>query len=252
MKNLLLLLFSACVLSGLAFADPLLVGKSPADNAIHIPYNSNIVATFDENIIAGTGTITLRNLTNPSRSRTIAASDTTQVTISGSVLTIDPIVPLDADTDYAVQFATTAVQNISNVPYAGIPDTDVTAWNFRTGAPSVVDILVVYTPAALAFHGTEAGMLAHIQGCIAATNDAFARSGAIGQIRLVGTQLVTYTESSSYVDDLNRLTNTSDGIMDAGVLTAPCGEGLPGNPYPRLANPAGDFRLCKPKVRWRL
>lgn len=214
MKHSLIAIITACLFATSAQGTPLLSGRSPADNSLNIPYNSNIVATFNENIVAGAGTITLNNLTNPARSRTITVSDTTQVTISGSVLTIDPIIPLDADTDYAVQFATTAVQNISNVPYAGIPETDVTSWNFRTGAPSVVDILVVYTPAALAFQGTEAGMLAHIQGCIAATNDAFARSGATGQIRLVGTQLVTYTESSSYIDDLNRLTNTSDGIMD--------------------------------------
>ncbi len=214
MINRLLYVLFCYFLPAASFADPILVGRSPTHQSVNQPYNSNIVATFDENIIAGGGNVTLRNLTNPARSRVIAASDTTQVSISGRVLTIDPSVPLDADTDYAVQFASNAVFNATNVPYAGIPELDISSWNFRTGSPTVVDVLVVYTPAALAFHGTDAGMLAHIQANVAATNDAFARSGAIGQIRLVGTQLVSYVESSSYVDDLNRLTNTSDGIMD--------------------------------------
>ena len=214
MKFILLALASLCALSGFAHAAPLLVGKSPADDSLNNPYNSNIIATFDENILAGAGAITLKNLTNPARSRTIAASDTTQVAISGKVLTIDPIVPLDADTDYAVQLSANAVQNTSNVPYAGIPAADVTTWNFRTGSPGVVDVLFVYTPAALAHHGTEDGMLAHIQGCIAVTNDAFAQSGAIGRIRLAGTQLVSYSENSSYTTDLDRLRITNDGHMD--------------------------------------
>lgn len=214
MKLIRLTLASLCALSGFAHAAPILAGKTPADGSLDNPYNSNIIATFDENILSGAGAITLKNMTNPSRSRTIAASDTTQVVISGNVLTIDPIVPLDADTDYAVQFSANAVQNTSNVPYAGIPEADVTTWNFRTGSPSVVDVLFVYTPAALSFHGTEAGMLAHIQACIAATNDAFERSGAIGRIRLAGTQLVSYTENSSYTTDLDRLRITNDGHMD--------------------------------------
>ena len=214
MKTLLLGFFTICSLTGLALADPMLVGRSPADDSPDNPYNSNIVATFDGNIFAGAGTVTLKNLTNPSRTRMISVSDTTQVSISANVLTIDPLFPLDADTDYAVQFSPGTVQNISNAPYAGIPGTDVTTWNFRTGAPSVVDVLFVYTPAALAYHGTEAGVLANIQACIAVTNDAFARSGAIGRVRLVGTLPVSYSESSSYATDLDRLTGTSEGFMD--------------------------------------
>lgn len=193
---------------------PVLTGRSPADNAINVPYNSNIVATFDDNIVAGPGIIALKNLTNPARSRIFSASDASQITISGKVLTLDPSFPLDADSDYAVQFSNNAVLNYADVPFAGIPESDNTTWNIRTGSPSVVDVLVVYTPAALAHHGTEAGMLAHIQACIAASNDAFAQSGVTGQVRLVGTQLVSYTESSSYTTDLDRLTNTADGFMD--------------------------------------
>jgi len=194
---------------------PLISGKSPADDTTDIPYNSNIVATFDENITVGSGTITLKNLTNPSRSRMIAVTDASQVTISGNVLTIDPSFPLDADTDYAVQFSAGTVLNYSGVSFAGIPETDVTSWNFRTGPPSVVDILIAYTPNTLAYHGTEAGLMAHMQACIASANNAYAESGVTGQLRLVGTKLVNYTESSNdYYLDADRLINASDGFMD--------------------------------------
>lgn len=194
---------------------PVMTTKSPPDGSLLVPYNSNIVATFDENIVIGSGTITLKNLTNPSRGRIISITDASQVTISGNVLTIDPSFPLDADSDYAVQFSAGIILNYAELPCAGIPESDVTSWNFQTGPPSVVDIFVAYTPNTLAYHGTEAGMMAHIQACIAGTNNAYAQSGVTGQLRLVGTKLVNYTESTSnYTLDYDRLQNTSDGHLD--------------------------------------
>ncbi len=117
--------------------------KSPLDNATDVSRATSIVATFDDTVLVGTGDITLKDLDDGSTTQVIAVTDTSQVSISGSVLTIDPSTPLAADRNYAVQIADGAVKNYSDVDFAGIPSTDVITWNFQTLAtsPNVIFIL---------------------------------------------------------------------------------------------------------------
>ena len=79
---------------------------------------------------------------------------------------------------------------------------------------SVVDILVVWTPAAEERYGGELQVLSTIDMSIAYTNDAFERSGAIVSLRLVGAERVDYQEAESLHDDLTRLREPDDGHMD--------------------------------------
>lgn len=122
---------------------PLITLKSPLDNATDVSRATDIVATFDDNIIAGTGDITLKDLVDGSTTQVIPVSDPSQVTINGKVLTIDPAVSLAAGRNYAVQIAAGAVRNLNDVGFAGIPGTDDTTWNFQTlaSSPNVIFIL---------------------------------------------------------------------------------------------------------------
>jgi uncharacterized sulfatase len=122
---------------------PFITLTTPNDNATDVLRNTSIVATFDEDILAGAGDIVLRDLLDGSTTRTIAVTDSAQVTIVGRVLTIDPAGLLAADRSYAMQIASTAVRNYSEVPFAGIPESDETTWNFRTqsASPNVIFIL---------------------------------------------------------------------------------------------------------------
>lgn len=86
---------------------------------------------------------------------------------------------------------------------------------------SVVDILVVWTPAAEALYGGgEPQVLSRIDMLVASTNDAFERSGAFVSLRLVGAEKVDYAEANSgdrladLGTDLGRLRTTDDGHMD--------------------------------------
>jgi autotransporter-associated beta strand protein len=108
---------------------PVISSLSPADNATAVAVGTNFVATFSENIAIGTGNITLKNLSDATQTA-IDITDTTQVSISGNVLTINPTADLAADKNYAVQIAATAVKDLANNPFAGI--TDDTTWNFTT------------------------------------------------------------------------------------------------------------------------
>jgi hypothetical protein len=80
---------------------------------------------------------------------------------------------------------------------------------------TIVDILVVYTPAARI---ASRNILGEIRLAIDETNQAYINSGALHRVRLVGTSEVSYTESGILCNDpnsdLTRLSGTSDGYMD--------------------------------------
>ena len=71
------------------------------------------------NIIIGTGNITVKNLTDGTQT-TIVVTDTTQVSISGSVLTINPTANLLTGKNYAVQIDATAIDDTAGNSFAGI------------------------------------------------------------------------------------------------------------------------------------
>ncbi len=80
------------------------------------------------------------------------------------------------------------------------------------GTP-VIDIMVVYTAAALQGAGSEAAMESLIDSNIAYTNTTFVNSGINAEIRKVHTMLVDYSEGDSGTD-LTRLRVNGDGYMD--------------------------------------
>ena len=87
---------------------------------------------------------------------------------------------------------------------------------------SVVDILVVWTPAREEAAGGETQMRSKIDMAVTFANDAFERSGAFVSLNLVGAERVDYEEapavSGSRVGglgtDLGRLMDPADGHMD--------------------------------------
>ncbi|GAA5480112.1 sulfatase-like hydrolase/transferase [Haloferula helveola] len=122
---------------------PVITLKSPLDDAIDVSRASDIVATFDDPILVGSGNIVIKDLFDDSTTQTIAVTDPSQVSVSGNVLTIDPSTLLSADRAYAVQIDAGAVKNYTDVGFGGISNADVTTWNFQTRelSPNVVFIL---------------------------------------------------------------------------------------------------------------
>ena len=81
---------------------------------------------------------------------------------------------------------------------------------------SSFDVLVVYTPAArAAAGGTDAAILARINLGVTETNTAYANSGIIPRLRLVGAEPISYAESGDLGLDLERVTDAGDGYMEA-------------------------------------
>jgi hypothetical protein len=79
---------------------------------------------------------------------------------------------------------------------------------------SLIDVLVVYTPAARAAAGGTSGMTSLVNTAVAETNTGYANSGVIQRLRLVATAELAYTEADASTD-LGRVTGTADGFMDS-------------------------------------
>jgi methionine-rich copper-binding protein CopC len=117
---------------------PTVSSLSPADNAVNVGVNSNLVITFSENVSVGTGSIVIKKTLDDSTAETI---DVTGAKVTGggtSTITINPSTTLAGETGYYVLIAATAFKDTSGNSYSGISST--TAWNFTTGdttAPTV-------------------------------------------------------------------------------------------------------------------
>jgi len=110
---------------------PTLQSTSPVDNSGSVALGANLVLTFSENVVAGSGSIVVHTADGTSVA-TILASDTSQVSISGKTVTINPKADLLPGTSYYVTMDGAAFQDSAHNFYAGIASTD--AFNFSTAA----------------------------------------------------------------------------------------------------------------------
>jgi hypothetical protein len=109
---------------------PIVSSFSPADEAIGVAITSNIILTFTEAIARGTGNIVLKNASG-TVIETYDAVTSSNLSISGSSLTINPTLDLAYSTGYKVEFASGSIKDIAGNNYVG-----TTAYNFTTIAHS--------------------------------------------------------------------------------------------------------------------
>lgn len=121
-------LFATVSINGDSTA-PTLSSSTPSDNATTVDAGSDIVLTFDKAVQAGTGNIVISNGTDI---RTIDITDSSQVTITDNIVTINPTDDLYTASHYHVQLASGVIEDVAGNAYAGINDD--TTLNFSTGA----------------------------------------------------------------------------------------------------------------------
>ncbi len=112
--------------------EPLAVSLNPLNGATNVGINGNLIVTFDEKIEIDTGNITLKNLTDATQVN-IDITDTTQVSVSGAVLTLNPTANLLKGKNYAIQIAATAIEDLSGNNFDGILNDST--WAFTTETP---------------------------------------------------------------------------------------------------------------------
>ncbi len=117
---------------------PTLSSALPLDNAASVSVGANLTLTFSEAVKAGSGNIVVSNAGNAADTRTIAVTDTTQVSFSGGVLTINPTANLLPGAAYAVTLASGVIQDTAGNAYAGISDSTVLNFVTATSAPTLL------------------------------------------------------------------------------------------------------------------
>ncbi|MFY9993694.1 MAG: cadherin domain-containing protein, partial [Leclercia sp.] len=120
---------------------PVLTSSTPQDNVGSVATGANLTLTFSENVLAGSGHITLINDSNGSLNKVIDITDSSQVSISGNTVTVNPTTDLAAGANYHVQIDSGALHDAAGNDYAGISTS--TGLNFTTvsagmGDPSTV------------------------------------------------------------------------------------------------------------------
>ena len=120
---------------------PVLSSSTPQDNGGSVATGSNLTLTFSENVQAGSGHITLVNDGNSSLNKVIDITDSSQVTISGHTVTVNPTTDLAAGANYHVQIDSTALHDAAGNNYAGISTS--TGLNFTTASASIGDPSIV-------------------------------------------------------------------------------------------------------------
>ena len=112
---------------------PTIITFSPVDEATAVAVGTNIALTYSEAIAKGTGNIVLKT-TAGTVVATYDAANSSNLSISGAVLTIDPTDDLSPGTGYKVEFAEGAVKDLAGNSHAG-----VTNYNFTTTAATAAD-----------------------------------------------------------------------------------------------------------------
>lgn len=196
---------------------PTLLSASPADNTTGVATDANLVLVFSESVQAGTGNIVIYN-GNGSIARTIAATDTTQVTFSGSTVTINPSANLAAGTAYYVNLAPSVIKDMAGNAFAGI--SNATTLNFSTAAAALVDDF----PMSVATTGRVSA-----DGPAATGQIQFVDDGDLFKVDLVAGQSYTFEMNSTGLPDpylvlygadtaLITFNDDSDVSLDAELL----------------------------------
>ena len=108
---------------------PTVTTYTPANGEADVAVPSALSLTFNENVEAGAGTITITNLTDGT-AETVTVPDA-NVTFTGTTVTIAAVTAnLAAGKNYAVRISSGTIMDYAGVPYLGIADD--TTWAFDT------------------------------------------------------------------------------------------------------------------------
>ena len=108
---------------------PTVISFTPADGARGIGVSNNLIINFSEPIQKGLGNIVIKKLADHSIVESMAVS-ASNITVSSTVLTINPTNNLAASTDYYVQIKDGAIRDLEGNNFVGIANNS--AWNFQT------------------------------------------------------------------------------------------------------------------------
>ena len=221
---------------------PTVTTFTPADEATAVAIGSNIVLTFSEAIARGTGNIVLKTAAGAIVA-TYDAASSANLTIAGSMLTINPTADLGYATAYTVAFAAGSIKDLAGNGYAG-----TTTYNFTT-APvpdTLAPTVTTFSPA------DEATDIAIGSNIVLTFSEAITKgTGNIVLKTTAGTVVATYDAASSANLTINASTLTINPTANLDFSTAYSVEFAPGSVKDLAGNPyAGTTTYHFTSVGW--
>jgi hypothetical protein len=119
---------------------PTLSSSTPADNANDVAQDVNIVLTFSEDMQTGSGNVIISSGFD---TRTINVTDGSQVSVSGSQVTVNPTFALILGTSYSVRVDSGAFTDDGGNPYAGVSNDTTLNFqiaDFSLGTPGLMQV----------------------------------------------------------------------------------------------------------------
>ena len=116
---------------------PQLVSSTPAAAATGVAPTANLVLNFDEPVVKGSGAITVRHQVNGLVLETIDVGSS-QVTVNGNQVTIDPSKTLALGQGYALEVAAGAFEDAKGNDHAGLVGAGTLKFTVTAGTPVFV------------------------------------------------------------------------------------------------------------------
>ncbi|MDW3209057.1 MAG: Ig-like domain-containing protein [Reichenbachiella sp.] len=113
-------------------AGPRITGLSPADDAIQVGVEENLVITFNENVqySGNSGSVSIYK-SDDAPVETIYLNNSSKVSFLDNTLTVNPDAVLEGSTSYYVQITGTGIEGVDNsIEFNGLDDE--TTWTFTT------------------------------------------------------------------------------------------------------------------------
>ncbi|MBB6328997.1 gliding motility-associated-like protein [Algoriphagus iocasae] len=111
---------------------------SPADNTTDVSLSSDFVITFSEDVVVNTGNLTVHRVSDDGVVRTIDVTNSSLVSIAGTVVTFDNTSDLALGTEYYILLGNGAFQDEAGNVFVGIADPS--AWSFTTSVQTQISI----------------------------------------------------------------------------------------------------------------
>lgn len=108
--------------------NPAITNLSPSDNATDVSLSGNLIITFSQSVVAGSGNVVIRRFSDDSIFETIAANSGQVTGTNSNTITINPAVNFASNTAYYVVIGDDAFENGSGGFFGGIASKE--AWNF--------------------------------------------------------------------------------------------------------------------------
>jgi hypothetical protein len=191
---------------------PTVTNFSPSDDAIGVSINANLVLTFNESIQFGTGNIELKTLAGVTIAN-FPVTSSTNLSIVGSILTIDPTSDFTRNTEYKLEFAAGTIKDIAGNNFAG-----TNFYNFTTevnGTP-VANSVSIKTNEDTSSTGTLSGTDAD-GNKLTFTKVSDPSNGTVTINATTGAY--TYTPNANYSGADSFSFKVNDGTADSAVAT---------------------------------